>query len=131
MNFTSHSDKLTSYTSTVWVQSSCCPSVRYETQRMSLARRIELTRAVRDLWNQQQFHDAGTGTTDRLESALLGSEIDRIYLRWGLLQVEGLQIDGETATAESLVEKGPEVLCREIVEHIKNDCGLTEAERKN
>jgi hypothetical protein len=40
-------------------------------------------------------------------------------------------IDGEPATAARLLEKGPENLTREIVGAIKEQCGLSEPERKN
>jgi hypothetical protein len=42
-----------------------------------------------------------------------------------------LMIDGEAATAAQLLEKGPEALAREVVNAIKEQCGLSEAERKN
>jgi hypothetical protein len=54
-----------------------------------------------------------------------------MYLHWGLLSIEGLTIDGEPATAERLLEKGPEDLAREVVSAIKGQCALSEPERKN
>ena len=54
-----------------------------------------------------------------------------MYLRWALVGVDGLEIDGEAATAEQLLDRGPEELAREIVVAIKEECGLSEAERKN
>ena len=54
-----------------------------------------------------------------------------MYLQWGLLSIEGLIIDGEPATATRLLEKGPEDLTREVVCAIKEQCGLSEPERKN
>jgi hypothetical protein len=42
-----------------------------------------------------------------------------------------LTIDGEAANAERLIDKGPDQLAREIVESIKQQCGLSDAERKN
>jgi hypothetical protein len=61
----------------------------------------------------------------------LSHEIDRTYLEWGLVDVSGLEIDGETATPELVLLKGPEELCREAVDAIKAECHLTEDERKN
>ena len=58
-------------------------------------------------------------------------ELDAMYLQWGLVSVDGFSIDGEAATALHLLEKGPEDLAREIVCAIREQCGLTEAERKN
>jgi hypothetical protein len=54
-----------------------------------------------------------------------------LYLTWGLVRVEGLEVDGATATPESLLDEGPEDLCREAITAIKAECGLTDAERKN
>ena len=31
-----------------------------------------------------------------------------MYLAWGLVNIEGLTIDGEPATAERLIERGPD-----------------------
>jgi hypothetical protein len=54
-----------------------------------------------------------------------------MYLQWGLVRIEGLVIDGEAATAVQLLEKGPEDLASEVVGAIKEQCGLSETERKN
>jgi len=53
-----------------------------------------------------------------------------MYLHWGLSSIDGLIIDGEPATAVGLLEKGPEELTREVVSAIKEQCGLSEPERK-
>jgi hypothetical protein len=107
------------------------PGVRYRIARMSFARRLELVRNVRDFAQRIEFLEAGGETNDRFESSVLGTEIDRLYLEWGLQAVDGLSIDGETATPRLLVEKGPESLTREIVAHIRGECHLSEDERKN
>jgi hypothetical protein len=57
--------------------------------------------------------------------------VERLYLLWGLVRIEGLTVDGEPATPESLAAAGPEALCREIAAKVKAETGLTEAERKN
>jgi len=54
-----------------------------------------------------------------------------MYLRWGLREVTGLSIDGEAATHELLLERGPESLVREILTSIKAECGLNQEEAKN
>jgi hypothetical protein len=107
------------------------PGVRYRIARMSFARRLELIRLVRDMAQKIEFLDAGTETRDRIESSVLGAEIDRMYLEWGLQSVEGLTIDGEFATPALLIAKGPESLAREIVGRIRSECHLSEDERKN
>ena len=61
----------------------------------------------------------------------MGAEVDRAYLEWGLLAVEGLTIDGEAATPPAVVDKGPLELATEILGRVKAECGLSEIERKN
>ena len=62
---------------------------------------------------------------------ILDSEVERLYLEWGLKEVHGLVIDGRDATCQTLVSDGPEELCREIVTAIRAECGLNPDERKN
>jgi hypothetical protein len=98
---------------------------------MSLARRIDLTKRVRELGRKLEFLKSREGDDERIDSALLSHEIDRTYLEWGLVDVSGLEIDGEMATPELVVLKGPEELCHEAADAIKAECHLTEDERKN
>jgi len=98
---------------------------------MSFGRRVELTRRIRELAARQEFLEAGDAPNEKMEAALLASEIDRIYLLWGLREVKGLELDGLPATPESLAASGPEELCREALTAVKQQCGLAEAERKN
>ncbi len=92
---------------------------------------MELSRRVREISRKAEFLEAGTELHEKIEANILAQEIDAMYLQWGLVSVEGLTIDGDTATATQLLEKGPEDLAREIVGAIKEQCGLSEAERKN
>jgi len=62
---------------------------------------------------------------------LLTSEIDRLYVLWGLQEIRGLELDGAQGTPESLAAIGPEDLFREALGAVKTECGLTETERKN
>jgi hypothetical protein len=117
--------------STVEHESQQMPGVRFRIIRMSLARRIDLTRRVRELARKLGFLKSGTSDDEHIEATLLGQEIDRLYLEWGLINILGLEIDGEAATPEMVVDKGPEELCREMVNAIKAECHLTEQERKN
>jgi len=98
---------------------------------MSFGRRTELLRRIRELTKKMEFLDAGQDLGDRAEAALLGREADRTYLEWGLVEVEGLEIDGQPAVPESLIANGPEDLCREILRAIQAECGLSAEERKN
>ena len=109
----------------------CLAGVRFTIRRMSLGRRIELTRRVNELSRKVEFLRAGGGEREQIEAAWLASEIDGAYLRWGLESVDGLSIDGEPASVDSLVERGPEALCREMLVAIRAEAALSEEERKN
>ncbi len=119
------------YASTVTIQSKVSEGVTYTIARMSFGRRIELTRRIRELGRKVEFLEAGDDIREELEATLLASEVERLYLEWGLREIGGLQIDGEEATIEALISDGPEGLCKEIVIAIKSECGLSEEERKN
>jgi hypothetical protein len=98
---------------------------------MSLARRIGLARKIREAGRRLEFLEAGGDVREKLDAAVLQGEVDRAYLEWGLEAIEGLEIDGEAATPESLIEKGPMRLAAEILSRIRSECGLSESERKN
>jgi hypothetical protein len=105
--------------------------VEFVIARMTFGRRIELMRAVRDLATRLEYFEAGRDAKNGMEASLLGAEIDRIYIRWGLEEIRGLELDGAPATAESLIESGPEELFLEALTAVKAECGLVENERKN
>ena len=117
--------------SCLWFDSEKQPGVRFRIRKVSLARRIELARRIRELGRKIEFLQASGAPGEQIEATLLKGEIERVYLEWGLEQVEGLEIDGEAATPESLVEGGPIELAEEILTRIKAECGLSQAERKN
>jgi hypothetical protein len=119
------------YRSTLRCASNVRPGVRFEIRRMSLARRIELAQGIRELAQRLEFHQAGETVHEQVEAAAISAGIERVYLEWGLVRVDGLRIDGERATAGTLYSAGPEELTREIVNRIKGECGLTDDERKN
>ncbi len=119
------------YESSVVVHSHSVPGVKFTINRISFGRRMELCRRVRDVGQKLEFLEAGDHFREKVEANLLSHEIDKIYLEWALVAVDGLTIDGEPATGELVVTKGPEALSREIVEAIKSQCGLNEEERKN
>ncbi|MEX2263562.1 MAG: hypothetical protein WD696_16515, partial [Bryobacteraceae bacterium] len=97
----------------------------------SLGRRIELTRQVRELCRKAEFLQAGVTPGEKAEAALLSFEIERLYVLWGLREVQGLEIDGAPATPEAVVSTGPEEFFAEVLQTVKAQCGLTETERKN
>ena len=125
-----HGENAVRYESTVRHESAEWPGVSYSIWRMSYGRRAELLRRVRELGQKTEFLEAGPGV-DRIEASLAASAIDAVYLEWGLRDIAGMEIDGEQATAEALVERGPESLVREILTAIKAECGLSAEERKN
>ena len=114
-----------------WFDAQTCEGVRFRIARVSVARRIELARKIREIGRNVEFLVAGKDPMEKLEAAVLAAEIDRVYLGWGLEEIAGLTIDDEPATPESLIEKGPMDLAREILSRIKRECGLSEDERKN
>jgi hypothetical protein len=119
------------YESEKTIESGTAPGVKFTIARISLGRRIELTRRMWELARKVECLEAGDDPREKLEGALLAGEIDRLYLSWGLMRVEGLTLDGQPATPETLIAAGPEELCREILAAVKAECGLTEEERKN
>ncbi len=104
--------------------------VTYVLRRISFGRRLELIRKVRDQLQRLQFLKAAE-RPDESAVALLSAEIDREHALWGLLAVEGLEIDGLPATPESLLEDGPEDLAVEALAFVRRETGLSEEERKN
>jgi len=119
------------YASSVWFDSVARQGVRFGILRVSFGRRIELARRIREIGRRVEFLSAGNDAREKLEAAVLGAEIDRVYLEWGLIGVEGIEIDGVVATAASVIEAGPVELTAEILARIKSECGLTDDERKN
>jgi hypothetical protein len=120
-----------SYESVITIESTAMPGVVFVINRISFGRRMELSRLVREISKKAEFLEAGTELQERIEAGILTHEVDAMYLRWGLVSVEGLTIDGAPAAGEQLMDRGPEALTQEIVAAIKAQCGLSEAERKN
>jgi hypothetical protein len=121
----------TGHESGAWFDSEAYAGVRYKITRVSVSRRIELARKIREIGRRLEFLEAGNDAREKIEAAVLAAEIDQAYLEWGLAGVEGLSIDGEEATPASVIEKGPIALAMEILARIKAECGLSENERKN
>lgn len=119
------------YESVVEKGSGVSAGVSLVVRRMSFGRRMELMRRIREVAQRAEFLAAGNGAGEKMEAALLSLEIERLYVTWGIAEVRGLDVDGVAATAESLVEAGPEELFREALALVKAECGLSEDERKN
>src|SRR5437763_46447 len=120
-----------SYESAVWHDSAAEAGVRFAVARMSFGRRVELVRMVREIGRKAEFLAAGSDVREKLEGAALAGDMDRAYLEWGLVAVEGLTIDGETATPGLLIQKGPMALAVEVLGRVRAESGLSEDERQN
>ena len=119
------------YDSTLSVQSSVLPGVTLTIRRVSVARRLELLRKVRELAARIEFHKAGAQLEDKLEASIASAEVESLYVVWGVSKVDGLLLDGSDATPESVVACGPEDLVREAATLVRSQLGLSEDERKN
>jgi hypothetical protein len=113
------------------VASETISGVEFVIARMTFGRRLELMKRVRDMAARLEYFDAGREEKNRIEASLLGAQLDRLYILWGLEEIRALELDGEAATPQLLIDKGPEDLFQEILSAIKSECGLNEQERKN
>lgn len=59
------------------------------------------------------------------------AEMTPAMVRFGLVSIEGLEIDGKPATADLLIEDGPDDLYLEVSEAIAREFGLLPAEKEN
>ena len=119
------------YSSSRVVESQKVAGVRFTVLKMSFGRRMELMGQVRELARRAEFLGAGESAQERMDAALARAEIDRLYVKWGLVAIGGLKVDGAEATPEILAESGPEELFREALGLVRRETGLDEAERKN
>lgn len=126
-----HSGECVAHQSSVHHSSKTMPGVSFSVRKMSFGQRLELARRIREIAQKLEYASAGEAFADRVEASLLSMEIERLYLEWGTIEVNGLEIDGQAASIETLVSSGPEELCREIVQAVRHECGLNEDERKN
>jgi len=98
---------------------------------MSFGRRVELMRRVRELARRCEFLSASEDAGEKMDSLLLQSEIERVYIMWGVKAVSGLSVDGRVADVQSMAAEGPEELFREALAAVRRQIGLNEEERKN
>jgi hypothetical protein len=117
------------YESAVTVDSQISPGVSYVIDRMSFGRRVELMKAIREAAGKLDFH-AAAQQPDTMQTSILSAEVDRLYVRWGVREVTGLEIDGEKATPGTLIAAGPEHLFLEALAAVKRQCGLNDEEKK-
>jgi hypothetical protein len=107
------------------------PGVKFAIARMSFERRAELMSRIRELARRAEFLGAGQASEDRMDAALARTEMERIYVQWGVRALTGLVIDGSEASPATLAETGPEELFREALAAVRRETGLNEDERKN
>jgi len=119
------------WTSREWVESKTTEGVRFQIARVSFLGRIELLKKLRGLMAELECRAAGSSDRDQVEAAWLVLQTQRTYIEWGLTGIDGLQIDGEKATSESLLANGPEELCKEIAAAVRDRSFLSDEERKN
>ena len=105
------------------------PGVEYVVLRMTFGRRIELMRRVRDLAARLEYFEAGRDAKNGMEASLLGAEIDRLYIRWGVRRDSRARSRRSAGDVEALIESGPEDLFFEALTAVKAECGL-DGERK-
>lgn len=68
---------------------------------------------------------------ERKINSLIQNKIDPVYVRALLLSIDGLTIDDEPATVESIINNGPRELYAEIVSAVRHELGLSEEELGN
>ncbi len=118
------------YESLLWLQSELFPGVEFSLRKMSLAQRIELTSRVRELTLRNEFLRAGE-IKDHLEATLADLMVQKLYVEWAVVDLRGLRIDGQAASLDLLIARGPEELVKEMAEAIREHLELTDDERKN
>jgi hypothetical protein len=118
------------YSSLAWCESQTIPGVRFAIKQISLASRLELTGQLRELTLRYDFLNAGE-TSDQLEATMSDLLVRKLYVEWGLAEIQGLTIDGVAATPALLIRKGPETLTGEIITAIRDEIELSDDERKN
>ena len=66
------------YESVEQIDSKVAAGVTYSIYKMSFARRMDLMKRVRELAGRAEFLEAGKEAGDKMDAAILQSEIDRI-----------------------------------------------------
>src|SRR5690349_20900946 len=107
MNFISPLRKTAAYESVRWFESAAISGVRFAVRQPSLSNRIELTKQLHELTMRNEFL-AGGREPEQLELVLAEMLVQKLLVEWGLVAIEGLDVDGKRATTANLIEAGPE-----------------------
>jgi len=113
------------------IEARSVPGVKLLLWNVTLAKRIELTRAIHEITVEQEFHAADGSERGRAAAALASLKAEAAVIGWGLAGVEGLVMDGEPVDIEHFLERAPERLAREALGEIQRASSLTADERKN
>jgi hypothetical protein len=115
----------------IWKESVRVPGARFAIRRLTINARIDLLERVRNLSKKIEFLEAGGTLAERAEAAYSAALVDKAYLNWGLVAVEGLAPDGEELDIENAADWLPEELANEVISAIKQQLTLSEQETKN
>jgi len=130
MSCTSHSPErdIASYAS---FESEAYPGVEFRVRKMTLRQRIALLSELRELYQEAEFGKAGSSGSDQIRAQVSGLRIEERFLKWGVVQVQGLVVDGREVAVDELAEWAPEPLASEMLRRIAQCIGLTPGEEKN
>jgi hypothetical protein len=117
--------------------------VAFTLNRMTEGRRIKLRLALADatarlretLVEIRRLKEQETPEPKRAAelldtvTAIVEDEVTPAWVRWGLHAIEGLEIDGQPATVESLIESGPTALYAEIAAAVRREAGLSDEQQ--
>lgn len=112
-------------------QSVTYPGVTFTIRQMTLGHRIKLLRDLHGLYREVEFSNAGDSKSERLHAQLSSLRVDEVFLRWGVLAVEGMIVDGRPIAVEGLSEFAPLRLVTEILSRIRECIALNLDEEKN
>jgi hypothetical protein len=144
------------YTSTIPIESKSSPGVRFTIRKMTKGRRdiLEDQQAPFREKLRPLYEELGPLDKERAEAteakqdfpadklrrwSELLAQIGRIdhremepqAVRFVLVSIEGLDIDGEPAKLDAIMERGPDELYDEILAAVKRELGLLPAEASN
>src|SRR6266852_5414626 len=93
-NLRSVREKTMHYESVLKRRSESFPEISYTVRKISFGGRLELAKDIRELSRRMEFAAAGQEASDEMDASILAAEIERLYVRWGLVSLEGLAVDG-------------------------------------